>query len=538
MVNIEILELQRDLLLEQLMELEEKLNDNGIKKDKQGFTLFLRNGVFYVKYTDLETGKQIPTNRSLETADRNEAETLARKYRASILKTYYDKKNKIRDLPKFFSEYYQSNSAYLQEQLKRYERKINERTIRQYERFINNYFLDFLKAKKIKRINEITLKRLKDFQAFLVEKGLKPKTINDRINGAIKPIFTSLLLKDAIKETPFPKGQDFRFNLPESETRSRPHILPIYESLMALSDNELWKLYKSTADIKTNKIANEKHYKKYRLICLLMATCGLRNAEIFMLRKENIIKIRRTWFIDVINSHIENKGLKTKSSKRKVPIPSITLESLNDYIAENNISDYLFYSGGKTINYNMFWFAKNQFGIHCGYTENELKEMNIEFYSFRHLYKSMLQRSDMKIDIIEYFMGHSVNFSKMNENYNHLAEIGDNIFENIGIQAIEYIDSQCRKAIEKYNLFPIDPQKKKVSLTDNKGNIKEYYAYVLEKIDYELETYLFIKDLQEKYILPDTENKQELIKGLNKLLETQRINESRYNECIDYVENM
>ena len=205
-MNKAIIELQRDLLLDELMELENQLNDKGVKKGKKGFSLFLRKGVFYVKYTDLQTGKQIPTNRCLGTADRIEAENLAKKLRESIIKSYYDKKNGIKDLSKFFSEYYQlEKSTYLQEIIKTGQRKIAEKQIRLYNGFVNNYFVPFLNENKIKGLKEITIDKLKDFQSFLVEKGLNPNTINDRINGAIKPIFTNLFLKGVIKATPFTK---------------------------------------------------------------------------------------------------------------------------------------------------------------------------------------------------------------------------------------------------------------------------------------------------------------------------------------------
>ncbi|MDR2019323.1 MAG: hypothetical protein LBQ14_01000 [Treponema sp.] len=112
MVNAEILELQRDLLIEQLMEVENQLNEG--KRNKQGFTLFLRNGVYYVKYTDLQTGKQIPTNRSLGTADRDKAEEQAKRLRESFIKTYYDKKNKVKDIYALFGDYYKlEKSDYL-----------------------------------------------------------------------------------------------------------------------------------------------------------------------------------------------------------------------------------------------------------------------------------------------------------------------------------------------------------------------------------------------------------------------------------------
>jgi hypothetical protein len=67
----------------------------------------------------------------VQTADRSEAEKLAKKYRESILKSYFDKKNGIKDLQKFFSEYYQlEKSAYLQEILKTGQRKISKPIIK------------------------------------------------------------------------------------------------------------------------------------------------------------------------------------------------------------------------------------------------------------------------------------------------------------------------------------------------------------------------------------------------------------------------
>jgi integrase len=115
-----------------------------------------------------------------------------------------------------------------------------------------------------------------------------------------------------IKTTPFTKNLDFHFNLPQSGANNRPRPLPIYETLAVLMDREIWKLYKTENDINLNKISNQKHYKKYRLLCLLMATCGLRDAEIFMLRKENIINISRTYFIDVVNSRYRRRRIKDR----------------------------------------------------------------------------------------------------------------------------------------------------------------------------------------------------------------------------------
>ena len=540
-MNKAIIELQRDLLLDELMELENQLNEKGIKRNKKGYTIFLVNGVYNVKYTDLTTGKQIPTKKSLGTSNREEADKLAVKFRESNIKSYYDKKNGIKDLSKFFSEYYQlEKSTYLQEILKTRQRKIGEKQIRLYNGFVNNYFLPFLNEKKIKRLNEITIEKLKEFQRFLVEKELNPNTINDRINGVIKPIFSNLFQKGVIKTTPFTNNLDFRFNLPERQSHNRRHTLPIYETMAVLMDKEIWKLYKTKENIKHNKIANEKHYKKYRLLCLLMATCGLRNAEIFYLRKDNIKTIRRTPFLEIVNSHNPNEeqGLKTENSKRKVPIPAITLQALNEYIAENDIKDYLFYSGSKGVHYNMFSYACNQFGLHCGYTEKELKEKNFVMYGFRHLYRTMLDTSNIRESIIKYFMGHAVNIRDMSENYNNKEDLDELFFEDNGLKVIEYINDLFANVASKYELLPIHTHIEQVSLTDNKGNTKAYYTNVLNDIDFENETRLFMEDLQEKELLPNTNNKQELLSGLVTLLENGNIDKRRYDDCIFYVNNM
>jgi len=539
-MNRAIIELQRDLLLDELMAVENQLKKEGIKRNKKGYSVFTRNDIYYVRYTDPQTGKQIHTQRSLGTTDKGEADLLAKKYRESFFKDYFDKKNGIKDLQKFFSEYYQlEKSQYLQELKKNNQLGIADPTIRHYNGFVNRYFIPFLQEKGITKIKNITLVVLRDFQNYLIGKGLKPKTINNNINGAIKSIFTNLLIKGVINNTPFIKEtESARFNLKEKGTKQKRHSTEIYETLIVLASTDMWKLYKKIEDKKENKIANPKHWQKYRLLCLLMATTGLRDAEIFMLRKENIIQIRKTWFIDVVNSHIGNTGLKTESSKRKVPIPTITLQALNDYIADNNITDYLFYSGSKTIHYNMFGFAKNQFGVHCGYTEKKLKEKNIDFYSFRHFYNKMIYQSKIKDAVIQYFMGHAVNMSDMGERYNSIEDLDDLFFEENGLQVIEYIDQQFKKAINKYELLPVDYAfMEQVSLTDNKGKTKTFYTEVINKITFNDENHYRLDDLFDMGFISNTNNKNELLNELKTLFEDKTISKRQYDNFVYHIKN-
>jgi len=537
-MNIEIIKLQRELLLEQLMEVENQLNDNGIKIGKKSFTIFpvkRKNGesVLYVRYTDLETGKQIPTKKCLDTNDRAEAEKKAIMCREANLKTYYDRKKGIKDVIQFFDDYYDlEKSVYLQERIQRKEINVSDFEIKKYRNFIRTYFVPFLNEKSITRIENIKLSILREFQSFCLNKKLSPQTINDRLSCAIKPIFNNLVLKEVISKTPFP--ENVRFNLPEKDTKKERHIPPVYETLAILMETEMWKMYKERDDISKDNFCNEKHYKKFRLYCMLMATTGLRNAEIFMLRKENITTIRTTKFLDINNSHIGKTGVKTKNSIRKVPIPSITLRALEEYIDDNNITDYLFYKGGKTIQQKYFMFAKNQFGAHLGYTEKELEEMNFDFYSFRHFYNTMLRNSKINPHYIKYFMGHSRNTAKMDENYLHIGDLDDILFEEKGIEVIDYIDGLCKDVMEKQNIFPFDYHIEEISLSNDKKQIINYYTNVLDKYDFENEIHYFIEDLYDKGSFLAT-NDDDILIELKNLLDKEIIDKRRYNECVYYI---
>jgi integrase len=393
---------------------------------------------------------------------------------------------------------------------------------------------------KIKRLNQITIKTLKDFQYCLIEKKnkkgerlLSNGTINDRIDGALKPIFTNLLLQGIIKTSPF---IGVKFNLPESDTENRLDILPIYKTYSVLHNADIWRLYKSESDIIKNKIANLRHYKKYRLICLLSATCGLRDAEIFYLRKSYLIKIRRVPFLEIVNSHNPKKeqGLKTENSKRKVPVPTITLQALNEYIAENNITDYLFYSGSGGIHYNMFGFTKNNFACHCGYNEKEIADKNFDFYSFRHLYKSIFNGSGIDENIVEYFFGHKTDLRKMNQRYNNRESLDEEFFETFGLQVIEFIDDLFLRVLKKYDLLPSTyTHIEQVSLTDNKNITRNYYTEVLDDFSFEEEIYHILGGFVDKGLLKSLNDKN----GLKELIETNQIDKKLFDDCIYYIEN-
>jgi len=532
-MNRQVIELQRDLLLEQLAEVEATLKKEGIMPNKKYYTLIDNKGIWYVKYYDPITQKQIPTNRSLGTSNEEEAHKRAVKYRESFIKEYFEKKNGVKNLMEFFGNYYKlEKSEFLTEILEIGKRKLSSSVIKKYDSFINMYFLPFLTEKEIKRLNQLTLPVFKDFQLYLLKKGtLKPQTINDRIDCGIKPIFKNLVEKGIID-----KNIDDLENLKEAGHKKERKILPIYEVLAILMDADMWKLYKEKDDIDTDKIANYRHWQKYRLVCMLMATCGLRSAEIYMLRRENIITIRRTKFLDINNSHIGDTGVKTKNSIRKVPLPTITLKALDEYIADNNITDFLFYTGGKTIAYDLFMYAGYQLGGHCGLSVKELKDKNIVFYSLRKSYKTMLSQSKIEEWKQEYFMGHAVKSADMGDNYRNRDDLDDWFFEKNGIEVIQYIDNLCDDVWEKYDILETHYHIEQITLPYGKGYSKTLYGKVLNKVDFDDENYYFIDDLYDKGFLSGN-NEEDILNELKELFENGVIDKRKYGDAVYHIKN-
>jgi hypothetical protein len=114
----------------------------------------------------------------------------------------------------------------------------------------------------------------------------------------------------------------------------------------------------------------------------------------------------------------------------------------------------------------------------------------------------MLNTSEIKESMVEYFMGHKVNVRDMSKNYNSIEDLDDLFFEENGLKIIEYIDELFEKVIAQYELLPV------------------------------VHTHL------EQVSLPKTESKKELLSGLKTLLENGNIDKRRYDDCVDFVKNM
>jgi hypothetical protein len=70
-------------------------------------------------------------------------------------------------------------------------------------------------------------------------------------------------------------------------------------------------------------------------------------------------------------------------------------------------------------------------------------------------YKTMLNTSEIKESMVEYFTGHKVNIRDMSKNYNSIEDLDDLLFEENGLKVIEYIDELFEKVITQYELLPV-----------------------------------------------------------------------------------
>jgi integrase len=392
-IDQEILSLQREILLNKLMDIDKQMGSVSLRK-KKGYTLMFINGKFYVRYIDAETGKYIPIKRSLDTADRVEAEKRAVKNREGFIADYYRKKSGIKDIYELFSNYYKpEKSTYLQDQMKRGDRALSPVIIQKYDGYMNNHWIPFLKENKITRIEDITLDgTIKSFQDYLLNKGISKKTINSNIiNGVLKPVFDTVMKEKNIFDT----NQNYSLKGAKQKQTGMPGQK---ETFFLFNNLDLWKMYKN------NKVINEKTYKKFRLWCLLSATTGLRESEIFYLRISDFDYIKDVPYLFVKDD--DGRKLKTENSKRKIPIPSITLKALREYNDENKTKDYLFCNNSSIhIDVSGFMYAFQQLAAHLGYSQQDKVERRLRFHSLRVMYKSLANDSGLREDIVEYFMG-------------------------------------------------------------------------------------------------------------------------------------
>lgn len=456
------LEQTRHLLLNQQIEIARQLREIAKlmpkKRKEQDYTIIKqkrkKEGFIYcVRY--YVNGKLLPTKFSLKTTDLETAKKRAEIWKDTFLNSYGNRENKSIAFYNLLSGYYAEDSELLADSLKT-KRQLSKNLIKRYNNFINDKFIPYLKQKGITKIEDLKPQIIIDFGGWLREQRLTAKTINDRINGAIKQALDFLYLKEKIKYNPFNEGINTNLVAIKGEVKRR-RIFGAARLFDILFDYRIWTLAKSIEELEnpTDKQIRMKHY----LLCLIAATTGLRAGEIFMLKKSSIEKIGGIYFLNIDNGRadLENQGVKTENAYRRVPLHKFVYKAINDYISFMNITgDYLFFSGNRNnIDGRLFVRAYMECGIHAGYTETEIKDSNIDFHSFRHFYRTILSDNGLSKELIKYFMGHAKNMNDMGERYTNYEEIGNDIGDigllvDNGRKVINILDTHFNNAYTRH----------------------------------------------------------------------------------------
>jgi integrase len=374
---------------------------------KSGYT-------YYAVFLDPATNKPLPTKYSTKTADYLEAVNWAEANREKCLKNY-NGRAELSVLEAYFTE----GSKYLEYE-KMDGREMSAVVIKQRRAFMVNHIIPFFQDKKVHYLNQITPIHIKLLKDYLSKKGLTPQTINYNLHSLKKCL---LLLKDMGKIT-----YDFSgcsFTQKGSKEAEKTRSIYAIDTLKGIFSKQ-WK----------NGLS--------KLLCEVIYLTGMRNSEIQRMRFNDIEKMNDVYFLNV-------RGTKSKNAVRAVAIHPTLYKELETYAKENGIdNDTPIF---RNVYNDVFRQASFDMGSLLGYTENDLVEKGICFYSGRHTFKTILalgnaeKVADVSIDFQEMFMGHNFKKAELKEKgineyaYKHLNAdvIGSSLLTEKGKEVIKIL---------------------------------------------------------------------------------------------------
>jgi integrase len=375
----------------------------------EAFSLFIRNRskgktIYYARLRD-RNGNQIPTPFSTERADKTEAANWVISHYDSLLNGYFvsaeyrtNKSAKI--LQTTVRDYFINGSKYLYLDTQ-FGIERSETRNREYASLINRFLIPYLNGHRLFHYNDVTAAELNKFQIECINNGISNKNITD-IFYALKIIFNRLVMEGKMEHNAVNN-----IVLVKRKKAKEKGIFGIDE-IEGLFDGD-WGT------------DNEDAY----LINLLSATTGLRNSEIRLLKTGGFEMANGVHFIDV-------KGTKTENAVRKVPLHKTVYDKIQRYIKNHKRDGFIFLrNGGRVYTAAEVSNMINIAGEKAGLPYSGLKERNITFHSWRHLYSTVLYADgNISSDWIEYFLGHKQTGVK--GIYQHLNNImGKTVCENV-----------------------------------------------------------------------------------------------------------
>lgn len=341
--------------------------------------------LYYVRY--IEHGKLIPSRWNTRTNDLASAEQFARDNRERILAEYHSRREGESRLYGILSEYYKAGSEYMITSAQR-GRTLADKTRYRYHAFVVSTLIPYLKKHDIRTFSDITQPEVTKLQDYLLQNGNKPQTVNKLIS-CTRLIFDYLVTHGTIPSNPF------RGVVPIKPKKKDRAVRGCYE-------------LDSIKGVFDKKWTSSLHF----LLCLVIYTTDMRNSEIDRIQVKDIIDIGKYRFIDIPES-------KTENGVRIIPLHPFVYEKLMRYIKESKKQkeDYLF-----EIGQSVYQSANREMGKMLKKTPDELKKLNITYYSGRAFWKTMMNVEELG-DVEEYFMGHKVS-SDVAKLYNHKDKVG------------------------------------------------------------------------------------------------------------------
>ena len=225
-------------------------------------------------------------------------------------------------------------------------------------------------------------------------KNLSNKTANNNLN-TLKVMLTEAVKKGHIKGNPAKDVTPLRKNTKERGILSPPEVKKIFspDTIGEVWENDLF-----------NYLGN-----------LLSAVSGLRQGEILALKTKNVFPE----YIHVEHSFSKVDSLKSTKTgdKRDIPI-SPHVYSLLENIMKPDPESYIFsFNGvrpieGRILTSGLYTALKN-----IEISEEDIKERNIKFHSWRHFFNTTLRKNGLADSKIQRITGHKT--QEMTENYTH-----------------------------------------------------------------------------------------------------------------------
>jgi len=488
---------------------------------------------YKVRYKLDLTGKKIPQGKATyttKTAILNDAVKLGFDNRLEVLKNYAANRTNPEKGKAFYRMllgYYAEGSKYLQDDTANNKREVIYKSRRNAQTFVETDLVPYLQEKKVNHIQEITTPIYSGLKIHLQAKGIKDKTINNRLNYFVR-ILEHHFRNGLLEKLPYTKGNSL-IRLTGKQEKEDAEILPI-EKLKGIYPhknlidpirlinfmNPLAKpvTYDALSLVDRKSILND--YILPFTLSILSLNTGMRNSEVGRIRREDFVgvKEKETFLLRVWNKKTDYFNKTSESKYRKIPLHAFTIEAVKTYIRRKEelygtISDKDFLFGkpvadrdtGETDGSLHRWvfnkavlfllkLIKHKGDAHFFFSDEkelvatmgnikslqeELREMKdtgkgISFYSFRKTFRTMLGLNN---DLAEYYMGHKLG-SNAKTTYIQVNRLDNGLF----------VEEYTQPVIEMMDRFVFYSDEELKELTENgKRKMKGEIDFFSSKIE-------------------------------------------------------